>query len=423
MSTLELPADQLNYSHLQQFSQRAAFSCALGFAFFIPISPALMNIFLFFTLVFTLLSGNLRNHLQTAWDNPVSRAGILLFLLFVLGTTWSDVGWSESFRTLKKYNELWYIALLLPLFSSSQKRTQGINTFLASMTLILAVVYSLYFQIISELQFAVSENSTTYITVDGGFRSHIITNILMSFAVYIFAQRTLLETQQKRWLYATLFLFATYYALFISTGTTGQILTIGLLSLLIIQHFRLRSFFLIPLLFIAIFAYGYSNENTSINHAVSKIVDGVDHYKKGNTKVATAKRLEFYSNSMVLIEEHPLIGTGTGSFEQRYFALPNRYIGSNPTTNPHNEYLMTTVQLGVIGLLGLLFLFATQGQQSFQIATLENRFLAQGLVALIVVGCMGNSLILDSGEGHFWAFFSALLFSALPEKQPIMPST
>jgi len=32
---------------------------------------------------------------------------------------------------------------------------------------------------------------------------------------------------------------------------------------------------------------------------------------------------------------------------------------------------------------------------------------------LFVLGCMGNSILMDSGEAHFWAFFSALFFSNL----------
>ena len=79
------------------------------------------------------------------------------------------------------------------------------------------------------------------------------------------------------------------------------------------------------------------------------------------------------------------------------------------------EYLIISVQLGAIGLFVLLYLFYTQGASSDRIREKEYKYIAQGLVILIIVGCMGNSMILDSREGHFWAFFSALLFSNLDE--------
>jgi len=407
----------ISYSLLQQFSQKAALYSTLGFAFFIPISPALMNVSLLFALIFILLSGQLQQHWKTAWNNPVSKGGILLFLLFALSTAWSISGWDESLNTLKKYNELWYIALLLPLFSTEEHRRLGANTFLLSMGLILCIVYSIYFGLMPEIEIPISEKSTTYITIDGGFRTHIITNILMSFATFVFAQRMFFSLGQKRFLYGLLFLFSGYYAIFISTGTTGQILTIGLLGLLIIQHYRWKGLVIAPLMVVAILGYGLSNPNTSINHGVTKIVYGIDQYNQGNTNVGTAKRLEFYRNSVRLIEEAPWIGSGVGSFEQRYNKIPEQYILSNRTSNPHNEYLVTAVQLGLVGLTALLILLAVEGRCSFHITNRESRFITQGLVALIYVGCLGNSLILDSGEGHFWAFFSALLFSALPDRE------
>jgi hypothetical protein len=66
-----------------------------------------------------------------------------------------------------------------------------------------------------------------------------------------------------------------------------------------------------------------------------------------------------------------------------------------------------------LGLFSLLFLFYTQAKATQKIQDKEQQYLAQGLVVLFVIGCLGNSLIMDSGEGHFWAFFSALFFSNL----------
>ena len=79
---------------------------------------------------------------------------------------------------------------------------------------------------------------------------------------------------------------------------------------------------------------------------------------------------------------------------------------------------MITVKLGVIGLFLLLYLFYTQGTSSDRIREKEYKYIAQGLVILIIIGCIGNSMILDSREGHFWAFFSALLFSNLSKDLP-----
>ena len=407
MNSLDVSVTPDHYSNLQQFSQKASFYCALGFAFFIPISTMLMNLFLFFTLVFVLVSGTLKEHWKMAWNNPVARAGILLFLLFIAGTIWSTVNYSEALRGLKKYNELWYIALLIPLFNSEMRKQLGINTFLASMTFILVIVYSIYFGLFAQPQILIAEDLIITISVDGGFKSHIITNILMSFAVFIFAHRALLQTGITRVFYATLFTASFYYALFISTGTTGQILTVGLFALLLIQHLKWKSIAIIPLLLAIIFAYSQYNTSTSINLAIDKILGGIEH--DGGT---ASQRREFVDNSLYLIQKNPWLGSGTGSVSQRYSEIPTDRIRTAITTNPHNEYAATALQLGLAGVIGLLLLFATQYIQSQQISSLEHRYLAQGLIALVMVASLGNSVLLDSGEGHFWAFFVAILFAS-----------
>nr|MBT6354039.1 hypothetical protein [Pelagibacteraceae bacterium] len=88
--------------------------------------------------------------------------------------------------------------------------------------------------------------------------------------------------------------------------------------------------------------------------------------------------------------------------------------------NPHSEYLIIGVQLGVIGILALLYLFTIQGFSSFKIKDKEKKYLAQGLVVLILIGCIFNSLLMDSRDGHFWAYFSALLFSDLSTKDSLL---
>jgi len=399
------------FSKREHFSQKAAFYCALGSIFFTPISPALMNISLFLTLVFVLLSGQLKNHWETTWENPVAKGAILLFLLYAAGTIWSIVPMDEALKGLKKYNELWYIALLMPLFNTEKRKNIGVSIFLSSMGLILAIVYVLYFELTQEARFQVNENHALAITVDGGFRTHIITNILMSFFVFITAHRMIMRRRVEKISYGILFLLSINYALFISTGTTGQILTIALFSLLLLQHFGKKGFLLIPITIALFIGTGYLNKQSSVHHAINKIQKGME-----TSHSSAGQRLEYLKNSIYLIQEKPWIGAGTGSIEQRYAQIPKNRIETHLTSNPHNEYAATGLQLGITGIIGLLSLFLLMVYYSFQITSLENRFLAQGIITLMAVGSLGNSLLMDSGEGYFWCFFTALLFAPLNAK-------
>jgi len=301
------------------------------------------------------------------------------------------------------------MALLLPLFHSPQRRNIGVNAFLISMGLILTGIYLVYFNILPSSGISVAGKHASF-TVDGGFSSHIMTNFLMSFVVFSSAHKAIHSTTKSRWFYGALFAGSFYYALFISTGTTGQLTTISLLGLLLTQYFGKKMLILLPVLVLFIGIITLNIENNAIKHAINKIESRISHIEDGNPNT----RPQLAIHAFKLFIEDPIIGTGTGSYrialesKQPEFAerTPHKY-------NPHNEYLIISVQLGLLGLLTLLFLFYTQAKTTQKIQDKEQQYLAQGLVLLFVFGCLANSLIMDSGEGHFWAFFSALFFSNL----------
>ena len=415
----------LDKSKFHEFNYKAAFFCAICFMFFIPSSTALMNIFLFLTLIFSLLAGNIKKQITIIWDNPISKIGLLIFSFMLLGLTWSIENLTVSLDTLKKYNELWYIALLIPIFNSPQRREIGINVFLISMGIVLFGVYLMYFEIILPIEWTLKGRSHHF-TVDGGFASHIITNILMAFAMFILAHRSVLTKSYKRWLYIVLFAFTFYYVLLISTGVTGQVMGIALLLLFIIQHFKKRALFFIPIMLASIILLTYNTENrmalqgypfNEYENAIKYSVDKIQKRFDTTSRIYRTDpdiRTRIYLNALKTALEDPWIGTGIGSYSKAlHLKQPDYYHTTNKKNNPHNEYLLFFVQFGLIGLLALVYLFYTQAVSTEKIKDTEQKNLAQGLVLLIVLGCMGNSTLMDSGEAHFWAFFSALFFSNL----------
>ena len=396
----------------QQFCNKAAFFCAVSFMIFIPSSTALMNVFIFLTLVFYLLAGNLKHNLKIAFQNRVSQAALILFFFLLVSSSWS-IDSSESFDILKKYNELWYIALMLPFFDSDRRRNIGINAYLISMSVVLFGVYIMFFGLILPIEYTFKGNSHHF-NIDGGFASHILTNILMAFAMFIAAQKIIVSKLLLKIPYSLFFVFSFYYVLFISTGTSGQILAISLLMLFIVQHTGVRSALIIPVMIAIIVLLSFSNENNSMRFAVEKMYVRYHHLVSTDT-AGNNTRPRIYIHAIKLVRDKPLLGTGIGSYEEALRTKqPEFYkVTTIARKNPHNEFLMISVQTGLIGLILLLFLFYRQASSTERISNKEYKYIAQGLVVLIIIGCMGNSMILDSREGHFWAFFSALLFSTL----------
>ena len=118
-------------------------------------------------------------------------------------------------------------------------------------------------------------------------------------------------------------------------------------------------------------------------------------------------RMQFATTSLSLISAHPLLGVGTGGFEVAYrAAMPEGNVVAN---NPHNQYLLTTVQLGLIGLLVLLALFSVLWRVSGHFE-FTDRLLAHGVLLAYLVGNLFNSFLYDHSEALFFAWAIGLIF-------------
>jgi O-antigen ligase len=124
------------------------------------------------------------------------------------------------------------------------------------------------------------------------------------------------------------------------------------------------------------------------------------------------QRIDFYRASLAIIQEHPLIGVGTGGFPRAY-AEKTRGTDAFQTRNPHNEYLHITVQIGIIGLAAMLHLFFEHWRESSRLASPLERRLSRGLLVTFALACLFNSLLLDHTEGLLYAWLTGMLFGGL----------
>jgi O-antigen ligase len=89
------------------------------------------------------------------------------------------------------------------------------------------------------------------------------------------------------------------------------------------------------------------------------------------------------------------------------------------TDNPHNQYLLTGVELGVVGLFGLLGLFIVQWRMAARLPPGQERMLAFALLLSITTGCLFNSFLADHSEGLFYVWATALLCAGVPSPRTV----
>jgi O-antigen ligase len=132
-------------------------------------------------------------------------------------------------------------------------------------------------------------------------------------------------------------------------------------------------------------------------------------------------RMEMYKNTSALILKSPLIGYGTGSFKDEY----RSYAATQDTllkevSNPHNQYLFTLFDLGLLGFFVLIYLFYQcwfVSQKAKMIEGIKAMDYVEGLLITIMVGSLFNSLILDATEGKFFCVMAGIILSGYSRRK------
>jgi O-antigen ligase len=396
----------------------------IGFA--VPISVALDNLLLAIVLLGVIF--NARSVWQLGVHHPVARAAWLLFLALALAMSYGTTPLREAWGILGKYVDLVFIPLFMLVLAEPATRRGAQYAFLAAMgmTLFLSCMVGLGILPIQPWMsgFATIDNPVI-------FRSHITQNNMMAFAAFL----ALLNAREavllwKRLAWGGFALLAVVNVLFMVQGRTGYAILLVLLGWFAWttlargaakrgRPWGWRQAIAVGLA-CGILATSAYLASPRLHERVSLILAEYQAWQTGKSDLgsSTGQRLSFYSNTLQIVAEHPLFGVGTGgfpaAFEQQTQGTPVM-----KTQNPHNEYLMISVQTGLVGLALLLYLFHTQWRYAPLLPTLLEQDAGRGLVLAYVVNCLLNSALLDHADGLFFAFMTAALFAGMKREKKL----
>ncbi len=384
------------------FTSAAVFSILMT-CLVLPFATSLLSLFSILVLLFWLLSGKILEIPQLVKTNPVVLLSLLLFILFTLGLLYTPVELPDSLSSLKKYRELLFIPIVISLLKDNQAARKNCDYFfICGCIILLLISYAMYFSIIPAARYG---NSIVY---------HITHSFFMSILAFYSAHKSI-DSIQYRYLWITIFVSTIINLFYIATGRTGMLIFLVLMILFVIQRFsRLQQLIGILFLTLLISITFFTSDNFSSRSSIA--LKEIQNYEYGASRTSLGMRFDWWLNSVAMIKEKPFLGHGTGSFT---FSHDSLISGTNiqPTDNPHNEYLLIGVQLGMIGLLTFILLLLSQLICSFKLAKTEKMY-AQGVIVAMAIGCVMNSFLFDSHQGHFFAFLSAVYFSSSPYCQP-----
>jgi O-antigen ligase len=355
------------------------------------LSSSLTGFFSVFMIIFWLISGMYKNIPVILKENSIAVIAIIFCCLLLVGLLYSPASFNDSLEFIKKYRRLLFIPIALSLTRNFPNVSRNIiNALLLGYAVVLVNAYLVDFNIIEP-------NSLSLKRKGGGF--------LVIFAYLVF-QRTLLEKGHK-FIWGIFFLVILYDFFFLLSTRTGWLIFIGLAILFFIQHFSIKKQ-LVCLVLIVFFGVGVFYSSNSIQKSIYVTLTNLKEYdaEKKNSRTSVGLRLDWYQNSIALIKEKPIFGHGTGSYEVVQKSLIEGK-STMDTNDPHNEYLLTTVQIGLVGLSVMLLLLIDPVVRSFRLLSLKDRehaFALQATVLFLVIGCFFNSWLHTSIPGYIFAF-------------------
>jgi len=214
--------------------------------------------------------------------------------------------------------------------------------------------------------------------------------------------------------------------LFISQGRIGQLAFAFAILIAGILHFKLNlKTFLISIFTICSIFFTAYYSSPMFQKRITMARNDIKKIQEGNFDYSWGIRVAYLIMGTDIIKEHPIFGVGIENTK----AVALEYIKENPrhfskgaidfmsySHHYHNQYLMTTVQGGVIGLI--LFLAMFYYLLTLPIADEELKRLSILFTFIFLIGFISEPLIIyDQARALFILFVSLFSAAAIPTEK------
>ena len=368
-------------------------------------SPTVASVALVTAYVAFVASGQAVVRLRQVFARPSVYWGAIFLAVVLVGMTYASVPWSDRWTDLLKWRTILWFVVLLSIFDDERWKNRLLVMFVVGISVALVA------------SFVAAAGGVTFKRGPEALLRNSATQS-MGFAVaalvclWMLLEKTL--QGHMRWIAPVLGLLYVANIAFITTGRSGYvILVIGCAVLLLWKVAPLQQLAIVlGLSFAAILAFSLSSRMQDY------IVLGVDQWRNEPESTALTNmgsRRVYYLNTLEIIQDHWLVGIGTGGFRQAYTEqVTRKYDPSNwraePIGDPHNQYLAVLAQHGVGGLAVFLIWIVAIARDMRGLP--QYRKLALAILFGWCVTSLFSSHFRTFAEGHLITTFLGVLLSA-----------
>jgi O-antigen ligase len=352
---------------------------------------------------------------------------ILLALAgLAVGALWTTGSTDEALLALVKHGKLILIPVLLSMMRSRREALIALACFGGAQVFLLTSTWLHYAGV--PIAWITSKELGNCDTCSYAIFSSYLDQSIMSavLAAVAWHCRSYLPVRLRTLLAPAIALLALVCVFLIFQGRTAYLIALVLIALTIAWELPRRLQLGAALLVLALLVTLLASSN-QVRQRVLEVDKGIEAYQQsGQPSSSSGNRIFLWLGSLRLIETSPLHGTGTGSWKKEFNAhersstklTPAQRAADAGHQNPHQEFLLWGVELGLPGVALLSAVLLALYRDSLQLEIPARRAL-QSVLAALILACLFNCALYDALIGDFFCIALALLAAFRAEASPL----
>ena len=329
----------------------------------IPTSIAITTFFIVLLVLCWIIEGDFKNKFKTIKASKWMLSIFALIALYGLGMLWGDTHLNAEWQ-FQRLALLLVFPILTTIAISQLTIKRSAIAFLGTAFISALAAILINNNIIQPLGEYLSFIQVSW--RNAAFITYNYHNVILALSV-ILSLYILIEKKTKYNYLLMIFIVVNALSIFTERGRAGQVI-FNLSALFYIIYYNRKNFLRLLAFIILLFSFQFIVYKTTKVYknrfdAVSNII--VNKGEAGKGKLEDI-RYVFVRESFNRILEKPILGYGTGSFGTIFENEVKSGHYFDKHTTPHNQYIYVWFELGILGLILLLFIFYHQIKELFR---------------------------------------------------------
>lgn len=398
---------------------RLIVACLAAVSVSLPIAwISLAKVLLFVLGLVYLVAGHWSGRRDTALPRLWTTYAILgMLIASALSLLWTEADLNSALYSYVKHAKLLGILLMVAFIRTLREARTALTFFAAGQLFLLLSSWLMFVGVPIPW---VGDVATQYVV----FSSYLDQSIMFAAAAAVFWHMRG-EGLWPHWLGTVAAVLALANALLLLEGRTGYLVALTSLSLGLMwampKRFRMATMVVTP----AVALLVLSLVSSQVHERVTKIIsEGVNYSQSQQVAIGDSAgwRLNAWRRSMQAMGDEPLRGLGVGAWtpavkQYEGGTSATQLFGEGNHSNPHQEYLLWGVELGVGGMVLLIAMMLCMARDALRFPDSIQRATLSVLAAL-AVACLFNSTLYDDWIGDFFCISLGLLFAAGARSPP-----